>query len=136
MEKDLIKFMENVEIVNKDFSKYEDNEKGFYFIIGTAQLLASCEYIELEETPLKQAIFNEEIEKLDYNKIIVSRKKPKSEKTKNEKDIATIIDMDVEVSQIWVVRNQLRLSKSFTTKEEAVNYAKEINNKVLSKLNN
>ena len=57
--------MENVEIVNKDFSKYEDNEKGFYFIIGTAQLLASCEYIELEEAPLKQAIFNEEIEKLD-----------------------------------------------------------------------
>ena len=102
MEKDLKKFMENVNILNKDFSEYEQKDKGFYFVLGTAQLICGCEYAELDELQLKTALFNQEIEK------------------------------DVEVSKVWIVRNQLKLSKSFNNKEEAVKFAKSINEKVIN----
>lgn len=134
MEKDLIKFMNNVNILNKDFSEYKEEEKGFYFVIGTAQLLCSCEYVELDEVQFKQALFNQEVEKNDYNKITVKRPVPKDTITKNVKDANTIVDKDVEVSQIWIVRNQLRLAKSFNNKEEAVKYAKDINEKIMNLL--
>lgn len=134
MEKDLIKFMENVNILNKDFSEYKENEKGFYFVIGTAQLLCSCEYIELDEVQFKQALFNQAVENGEYNKITVKRQVPKDTVTKNPKDADIIVDKDVEVSQIWIVRNQLKLAKSFNKKEEAVKYAEEVNQKVMNLL--
>lgn len=132
MEKDLIKFMENVNILNKDFSEYEDKGKGFYFIIGTAQLLTSCEYLELDEPQFKQALFNQEVEKNDYNKITIKRQVPKNTITGKKEDENTIVDKDVEVSQIWIVRNQLRLSKSFNNKEEAMEYSKQVNEKIMN----
>ena len=135
MERDLKKFMDNVEVLNKDFSKYEDN-KGNYFVLGTAQLICGCEYAELDELQLKTALFNQEIEKKEYNKISVKRPVPKDTITKNKKDAYTLIDKDAEASQVWIVRNQLKLSKSFDSKDEAVKFAKEINDKVMNAIRN
>ena len=133
MKKDLAEFMKNITMVNKDLSTYED-EKGFYYVVGTAQLLCGVEYLELEEPHLKQLEFNQEIDKLDYHKITTKKTKIKSDITHKDKDNSTLIEADVEVSQVWVVKNQLKINKSFTEKAEALQFAKEVNNEVFSKL--
>lgn len=130
MEKDLKKFNENLEI-KKDVSVYED-EKGNLLYIPTLQLVCSCEYTELEEAKIKIAKFNGEIKnESEFNKIKTTKKVDKFTETKKEKDRGTIIDKEVEAYQVWFVRNGLKLAQSYNNKEEALAYAKEINNKIL-----
>lgn len=131
MERDLIKFNKNITKVTKEITKYED-EKGNYMLIPTGQLLCNVEYMELDEISYKKALFEMIIDKdVEYNKITVTKPVDKYTKTKNEKDKGTIIDAEVEVSQVWVVKNGLSLTKAFANKEKALSYVEEINNKYL-----
>ena len=43
MEMELSKFMENIEIINKEISIYKDTEKGMLFYLNTVQLLTRVE---------------------------------------------------------------------------------------------
>ena len=129
MERDLIKFNENITKVSKDICKYED-EKGNSMLIPTGQLFASSEYMELDEISYKKALFEKIIDKdVEYNKITITKPVDKYTKTKNEKDKGTIIDAEVEVSQVWVVKNGLGLTKSFNNKDKALELVNELNNK-------
>lgn len=131
MERDLIKFNKNITKVTKEITKYED-EKGNYMLIPTGQLLCNVEYMELDEISYKKALFEMIIDKnIKYNKITITKPVDKYTKTKNEKDKGTIIDAEVEVSQVWVVKNGIGLTKAFANKEEALSYVEEINNKCL-----
>lgn len=131
MERDLIKFNENITKVTKEIAKYED-EKGNYMLIPTGQLLCNIEYMELDEISYKKALFEMIIDKdVEYNKITITKPVDKYTKTKNEKDKGTIIDAKVEVSQVWVVKNGLGLTKAYNNKEKALSYVEEINNKYL-----
>lgn len=131
MERDLIKFNENITKVTKEIAKYED-EKGNYMLIPTGQLLCNIEYMELDEISYKKALFEMIIDKdVEYNKITVTKPVDKYTKTKNEKDKGTIIDAEVEVSQVWIVKNGLGLTKAYNSKEKALSYVEEINNKYL-----
>lgn len=131
MERDLIKFNENITKVTKEIAKYED-EKGNYMLIPTGQLLCNVEYMELDEISYKKALFEMIIDKdAEYNKIMITKPVDKYSKTKNEKDKGTIIDAKVEVSQVWVVKNGLGLTKAYNRKEKALSYVEEINNKYL-----
>lgn len=131
MERDLIKFNENITKVTKEIAKYED-EKGNYMLIPTGQLLCNIEYMELDEISYKKALFEMIIDKDgEYNKITITKPVDKYTKTKNEKDKGTIIDAEVEVSQVWVVKNGLGLTKAYNSKEKALSYVEEINNKYL-----
>ena len=131
MERDLIKFNKNITKVTKEIAKYED-EKGNYMLIPTGQLLCNVEYMELDEISYKKALFEMIIAKdAKYNKITITKPVDKYTKTKNEKDKGTIIDAEVEVSQVWVVKNGLGLTKAFANKEEALSYVEEINDKCL-----
>ena len=131
MERDLIKFNKNITKVTKEIAKYED-EKGNYMLIPTGQLLCNVEYMELDEISYKKALFEMIIDKdAKYNKITITKPVDKYTKTKNEKDKGTIIDAEVEVSQVWVVKNGIGLTKAFANKEEALSYVEEINNKYL-----
>lgn len=131
MERDLIKFNENIEKVTKEIVKYED-EKGNYMLIPTGQLLCNVEYMELDEISYKKALFEMIIDKdVEYNKITITKPVDKYTKTKNEKDKGTIIDAEVEVSQVWVVKNGLGLTKSFNNKDKALELVNELNNKYL-----
>lgn len=131
MERDLIKFNENITKVTKEITKYEDN-KGNYMLIPTGQLLCNIEYMELDEISYKKALFEMIIDKdVEYNKITITKPVDKYTKTKNEKDKGTIIDAEVEVSQVWVVKNGLGLNKAYNSKEKALSYVEEINNKYL-----
>ena len=131
MERDLIKFNKNITKVTKEIAKYED-EKGNYMLIPTGQLLCNVEYMELDEISYKKALFEMIIDKnVEYNKITITKPIDKYTKTKNEKDKGTIIDAEVEVSQVWVVKNGLGLTKAYNSKEKALSYVEEINNKYL-----
>lgn len=131
MERDLIKFNENITKVTKEITKYEDN-KGNYMLIPTGQLLCNVEYMELDEISYKKALFEMIIDKdVEYNKITITKSVDKYTKTKNEKDKGTIIDAEVEVSQVWVVKNGLGLTKAYNNKEKALSSVEEINNKYL-----
>ena len=131
MERDLIKFNKNITKVTKEIAKYED-EKGNYMLIPTGQLLCNVEYMELDEISYKKALFEMIIDKDgEYNKITITKPIDKYTKTKNEKDKGTIIDAEVEVSQVWIVKNGLGLNKAYNSKEKALSYVEEINNKYL-----
>lgn len=131
MKRDLIKFNKNITKVTKEIAKYEDN-KGNYMLIPTGQLLCNVEYMELDEISYKKALFEMIIDKdVEYNKITIIKPVDKYIKTKNEKDKGTIIDAEVEVSQVWVVKNGLGLTKAYNSKEKALSYVEEINNKYL-----
>lgn len=131
MEKDLIKFNKNITKVTKEIAKYED-EKGNYMLIPTGQLLCNAEYMELDEISYKKALFEMIIDKdVEYNKITITKPVDKYTKTKNENDKGTIIDAEVEVSQVWVVKNGLGLTKAYNRKEKSLSYVEEINNKYL-----
>ena len=131
MEKDLIKFNKNITKVTKEIAKYED-EKGNYMLIPTGQLLCNVEYMELDEISYKKALFEMIIDKdVEYNKIMITKPVDKYTKTKNEKDKGTIIDAEVEVSQVWVVKNGMGLTKAFNVKKDALKLVEELNNKYL-----
>ena len=131
MERDLIKFNKNITKVTKEIAKYED-EKGNYMLIPTGQLLCNVEYMELDEISYKKALFEMIIDKdVEYNKITITKHVDKYTKTKNEKDKGTIIDAEVEVSQVWVVKNGIGLTKAFNVKKDALKLVEELNNKYL-----
>ena len=131
MERDLIKFNKNITKVTKEIAKYED-EKGNYMLIPTGQLLCNVEYMELDEISYKKALFEMIIDKdAKYNKIIITKPVDKYTKTKNEKDKGTIIDAEVEVIQVWVVKNGMGLTKAFNVKKDALKLVEELNNKYL-----
>ena len=129
MEKDLIKFNKNITKINKDIAKYED-EKGNVAILNIGSLLCGCEYLELDEVSYKNALFEKIIDKdVEYMKIKITKVVDKSTITHNKNDQGTLIDKEVEVSQVWFVKNGIGLTKSFANKEEALSYVEEINNK-------
>lgn len=131
MEKDLIKFNENITKVTKEIAKYED-EKGNYTLIPVAQLLCNIEYMELDEIMYKKALFEKIIEKdAEYNKIKTTKVVDKSTITHNKKDKGTLVDNEVEVSQVWVVKNGIGLTKAYDEKVRALQVVNELNDKYL-----
>lgn len=131
MERDLIKFNENITKINKDIAKYQD-DKGNVALLNIGQLMCGCEYMELDEQMYKKALFEKIIDKdVEYNKIKVTKAVDKYTKTKNEKDKGTIIDAEVEVSQVWVIKNGLGMTKAFDSKDKALELVNELNNKYL-----
>jgi hypothetical protein len=130
MEKDLCKFNENVEVINKDLSMYKD-EKGNMFVLNTINILARVDYMELSKEEYTSLKFQNKVEDLEYNIINIKKPVPKSEITKKEEDKYTIVDKEVAVRQIWNVSNPYGAIKSFTNKEDAIKLAEEINSKIL-----
>lgn len=131
MERDLIKFNENITKITKEIAKYED-EKGNYTLIPVAQLLCNIEYMELDEIMYKKALFEKIIEKnVEYNKIKTTKVVDKSTITGKKQDQGTLVDNEVEVSQVWVVKNGIGLTKAYDEKVRALQAVNELNNKYL-----
>lgn len=130
MERNLCKFMENIEVINKDLSTYFD-DKGNYFVFNTINAIAKVEYLELTKEEYVVAKFQQKIEDLDYKVINVKKAVPKNEITKKDEDKYTITEKEVAVRQVWNVSNPYGAIKSFTNKEDAINLANDINDKIL-----
>lgn len=124
-------FTDKVRFINKELAEYVNDEIGVKYMIPTPHLLVRIEYTEATEKEKEQLLFNQAIDKLEYNWKMTNRPVVKSTITKDEKDNKTIIDSEVKVYTIWNVSNGLNLRKSFTDKEEALKLYDEINSKVL-----
>lgn len=134
MEKDLCKLMESINVFNKEFSEYEDKEKGVKFPFNTVNLLTRVDLLELTKEEYQVAKFQQKIEDLDYNIENIKRAVPKNEITKKDEDKFTITEKEVAVRKVWNVSNTLGAFKSFTNKEDALKLSKEINDKIFEYL--
>lgn len=130
----LEEFMNNVEILGKEFSIYTDLDKGVMFPLNTVHLLTRVDYIEATKEEYISLKFQQKIEDLEYNVINVKKPVPKNEITGKDEDKTTITEKEVAVRQIWNVSNTAGAFKSYTNKEEAMAKAKEINNKIFEYL--
>ena len=130
MEMELNKFMEKIEIINKDLSIYKDQEKGMMFYLNTVQLLVRVEPLELDKEQYQIALFEKKIEDLEYERETITRVVPKNIITKNDKDKYTLTNKEVIVKKVYNVANALNVKKSFVDKDEAMEYAEEINNRI------
>jgi hypothetical protein len=131
METDLTKFMDHITLINKDISKYEDDEKGVVFYCNTVQLLTKVENLELSKEEYQVKKFEQAIDDLEYNIEEVERPQSKYAITKKEEDRYTIVNSRVKVRQVYNVSNAIGIHKSFINKDEALAYADEINKKVV-----
>ena len=48
-----------------------------------------------------------------------------------KQDQGILVDNEVEVSQVWVVKNGIGLTKAFNVKKDALKLVEELNNKYL-----
>ena len=95
-------------------------------------LLCGCEYLELDEVSYKKSLFEKIVDKnIKYNKIKITKTVDKSTITHNKKDQGTLVDNEVEVSQVWVVKNGIGLTKAFNSMDKALELVNELNNKYL-----
>lgn len=127
MEKELIKFMENVKLINKDFSQYIDEEKGIEFLFNTVNAVANVDYLELDKQQYEAAKFQKSIDDLEYEIETIKKAVPKNEVTGKDEDKFTITEKDVAVRKIWNVSNRMGAYKSFTNKQSALECADNIN---------
>lgn len=134
MEKDLCKLDDKIYIINKEFSEYEDKEKGVKFPFNTVNLLTRVDLLELTKEEYQVAKFQQKIEDLDYKIENIKRAVPKNEITKKDEDKFTITEKEIAVRKVWNVSNTLGAFKSFTNKEDALKLSKEINDKIFEYL--
>lgn len=132
MKDNILEFSKKVEIINKEYAIYRDEEKGIMFPLNTVNLIARVDYKELSKEEYNKEKFEMKVEDLDYNIIDITRPQSKYFETKKEEDKFTIIDAKVSVRQVWNVSNGLGVYKSFTNKEEAMQVAEELNKEVLN----
>lgn len=130
----LDEFMEKVEILGKEFSMYVDDEKGVSFPLNTVHLLTRVDMLELAKEEYQVAKFQKKIDDLDYKIENIKKAVPKNEITGKDEDKFTITEKEVAVRKIWNVSNTVGAFKSFTDKNEAMGYSKNINKEVLNYL--
>lgn len=131
METNLTDFMLHIKLINKDISKYEDDDKGVLFYINTIQLLTKVENLQLSAEEYKVKRFDGSIDNLEYDIIEVDRPVSKYTITKKEEDKYTITNTKVKVRNVYNVSNAIGIHKSFIDKKEALEYAEEINKNVI-----
>ena len=130
----LDEFMKNVEILGKEFSVYTDEEKGVIFPLNTVHLLTRVDMLELSKEEYQVAKFQKKIDDLDYKIENIKKAVPKNEINGKDEDKFTITEKEVAVRKIWNVSNTAGAFKSFTDKEEAMEYSKKINKEVFNYL--
>lgn len=130
----LDEFMKDVEILGKEFSVYTDEKKGVMFPLNTVHLLTRVDMLELSKEEYQAAKFQKKIDDLDYKIENIKKAVPKNEITGKDEDKFTITEKEVAVRKIWNVSNTAGAFKSFTDKNEAMGYSKNINKEVLEYL--
>ncbi len=134
MKENIVDFMNKVEIINKDFSRYVDEEKGIIFSLNTVQLLPRLDYLELDKNAYETSKFEGKIDNLEYNIINVDKPASKYARTKKEEDKFVIENQKVAVRQVWSVVNALGLHKSFVNKDEAIKTYNELYERISKEL--
>ena len=128
IEKDLKKFIDNLQVTSKeDFLLYEDEKGNMYFLPKT-QCIVGVEYNEFTDEEMEILRKDNTIPKeMEFNKIKVNKIIPKNKITGKEKDKNTLVEQEVEVNQVWFVKNALKMHTTFNNKEEAKAYFEKVN---------
>ena len=128
-QENLVEFMKNLKIINKEICEYYDPDKGIKYIVPSSYVWSRVDYLELTNDELKKEQFNQTMEKtdLEFNYIETTRPAPKYDITKREEDKYTIIDKKVKANQVWLVSNGLKFNKVFNNKEDALELVDAIN---------
>ena len=131
MTRNLDEFYKNIEIVNKDFSIYRDDDHN-YSVLPTAGILVAVDYNELNKQQWEVAKFNQDIPK-DFETEIVEVDKTvnKYDITHKEEDKFILTNKKEAVHRIWFVMNQFKVKKAFKDGKEAQDYAERINKPIL-----
>ena len=90
--------------------------------------------LELTKEEYQVAKFQKKIEDLDYKIENIKKAVPKNEITGKDEDKFTITEKEVAVRRVWNVSNTAGAFKSYTSKEDAMEKSKEINNKIFEYL--
>jgi len=130
MSNNIEEFMDKIIVKGKDYTIYNDDEKGIIFPLNTINLLVRLDYLELDKQQYEGTLFQKKIDELEYNIINIKRPVPKNEITGKDEDKTTLVDREIAVRQVWNVSNGAGVYKSFTNKDEAIKFTNEINNKV------
>ena len=128
IEKDLKKFIDNLQVTSKeDFLLYED-EKGNMYFLPKSQCIVGVEYNEFTDEEMDILRKDNTIPKeMEFNKVKVNKTIPKNKITGKEKDKNTLVEQEVEVNQVWFVKNALKMHTTFNNKEEAKAYFEKVN---------
>lgn len=132
MTKDLDKFyLKYTKILDAQLTEYED-EDGNYSLLPTSALVVAVDYNELNKQQYDVAVFNQDIPK-DFKSEMVNVKKAvcKYDITHKEEDRFTLTDKEEAVHRVWFVVNQLKMKKAFNNNKDALEYARNINSKIL-----
>lgn len=131
MTRNLDEFYKNLEIVNKDFSIYRDDDHN-YSVLPTAGILVAVDYNELNKQQWDVAKFNQDIPKdFETELAMVDKTVNKYDITHKEEDKYILTTKKEAVHKVWFVINQFKVKKAFTDGEEAMKYAEEINKPIL-----
>jgi len=131
MTRNLDEFYKNIEIKNKDFSIYRDDDHN-YSVLPTAGILVAVDYNELNKQQWEIAKFNQDIPKdFDTEIAMVDKTISKFDITHKEEDKYILTTKKDAVHKVWFVINQFKVKKAFTNGEEALKYAEEINKPIL-----
>ncbi len=124
-------YMEKVNLIDKNLAEFYDEKKGTKYIMPTPHLITRVDYLELTDSELTKAKFEQKVDNLEYKTKIVERPKPKYEVTKKEEDKYTIINSKVKVHEIWNVSNGLGIKQSFDNKQDALDLYIKINTPII-----
>jgi len=134
MTRNLDEFYKNLEIVNKDFSIYRDDDYN-YSVLPTAGVLVAVDYNELNKQQWEVAKFNQDIPKdFETELAMVDKTVSKYDITHKEEDKYTLTTKKEAIHKVWFVMNQFKVKKAFKDGEEALKYAEEINKPILDAL--
>lgn len=134
MTRNLDEFYKNLEIVNKDFSIYRDDDHN-YSVLPTAAVLVAVDYNELNKQQWDVAKFNQDIPKdFETELSMVDKTVSKYDITHKEEDKYTLTTKKEAIHKVWFVMNQLKVKKAFKDGEEALKYAEEVNKPILDAL--
>lgn len=134
IEERLEDFMNRVEMLNDKISEYRNEEKGLMYPFNTPQLLCRVDKLELDETELKKAQFQNQVEKKNYTKTDIIKLVPKNEITKIDADKFTLTDKKTKGYVLYNVSNQIGIHNTYEDKDTAFNKCKELNEKVYETL--
>ena len=135
IEERLEEFSKRVSIISDKYSEYVNEEKGLRYCLNTPQLLCRVDRLELDTNEIKTAKFKRQIEDKNYTLTEIIKHVPKSDITKDDKDMFTIVEKKTKGVVIYNVSNQLGIHNTFDNKEEAFKLCEELNKEVFGALN-
>lgn len=130
MTQDLDEYYSHIRYINEGLAEYED-EEGNLFNLSPSNLLVAVQYKTFNKQEYEQAVFKQIIPKdIICNEVEIDKIIPKYEITKKPEDQYTLTTIKQKAKEVWLLSNGVGIHKAYTTKEEALKKAKEINKKI------